>query len=48
MPVIMETENLVKKYGDHVAVNEISFTMEEGEVFSLLGPNGARKSTTIG
>ncbi len=47
MPVILETENLVKKYGDHVAVNEINFTMEEGEVFGLLGPNGAGKSTTI-
>jgi ABC-2 type transport system ATP-binding protein len=47
MPVILETENLVKKYGDQVAVNEISFTMEEGEVLGLLGPNGAGKSTTI-
>ena len=47
MPVILETKNLVKKYGDHIAVNEISFTIEEGEVFGLLGPNGAGKSTTI-
>ena len=47
MPVILEAENLVKKYGENVAVKGISFTMEEGEVFGLLGPNGAGKSTTI-
>ncbi len=47
MPVILETENLVKKYGENVAVKGISFTMQEGEVFGLLGPNGAGKSTTI-
>jgi len=47
MPVILEVENLVKKYGENVAVKGISFTMEEGEVFGLLGPNGAGKSTTI-
>lgn len=47
MPVILEADNLMKKYGDHIAVNDISFTMEEGEVFGLLGPNGAGKSTTI-
>jgi ABC-2 type transport system ATP-binding protein len=47
MPVILEAENLVKKYGDNVAVKGISFTMQEGEVFGLLGPNGAGKSTVI-
>jgi ABC-2 type transport system ATP-binding protein len=47
MPVILEAENLVKKYGENVAVKGISFTMEEGEIFGLLGPNGAGKSTTI-
>ncbi len=47
MPVILEAENLVKKYGENVAVKGISFTMQEGEVFGLLGPNGAGKSTTI-
>jgi ABC-2 type transport system ATP-binding protein len=47
MPVILEVENLVKKYGENVAVKGISFTMQEGEVFGLLGPNGAGKSTTI-
>jgi ABC-2 type transport system ATP-binding protein len=44
---ILEVERLVKKFGDFVAVKEISFTMQEGEVFGLLGPNGAGKSTTI-
>jgi ABC-2 type transport system ATP-binding protein len=47
MAPILEVENLVKKYGENVAVKGISFTMEEGEVFGLLGPNGAGKSTTI-
>ena len=44
---ILEATELVKKYGDLVAVNNASFTMEAGEVFGLLGPNGAGKSTTI-
>jgi ABC-2 type transport system ATP-binding protein len=44
---ILEARDLVKKYGDFTAVNNVSFTIEEGEVFGLLGPNGAGKSTTI-
>jgi len=44
---ILEADGIVKKYGDFVAVNEVSFSMQEGEVFGLLGPNGAGKSTTI-
>jgi len=44
---ILEANGLVKKFGDIVAVNDVSFSMEEGEVFGLLGPNGAGKSTTI-
>ena len=46
MPVV-EVENLLKKYGDFVAVKGVSFQVEEGEIFGLLGPNGAGKSTTI-
>lgn len=40
-------ENLVKKYDDITAVDDISFQVEEGEIFSLLGPNGAGKTTTL-
>jgi len=44
---IIEVENLSKSFGDIKAVNEISFTVSEGEIFGFLGPNGAGKSTTI-
>jgi len=44
---ILEAQGLGKKFGDFVAVRDVSFTMQEGEVFGLLGPNGAGKSTTI-
>lgn len=44
---IIEVEHLVKNYGDLAAVNDISFTVDEGEVFGLLGPNGAGKTTVI-
>ncbi len=47
MAPILEVRNLVKKFGDTAAVDDISFYIEEGEVFSLLGPNGAGKTTTI-
>ena len=43
----IEVQNLVKKYGDLTAVNEISFKVYKGEVFSFLGPNGAGKTTTV-
>lgn len=46
-PPILEVKNLAKSYGDFAAVKGISFTIEEGEIFSLLGPNGAGKTTSI-
>lgn len=41
-------DNLVKRYGDFIAVNGVSFHVKSGEVFGFLGPNGAGKSTTVG
>jgi len=46
-PNAIEVEHIVKKYGDFIAVNDISFAVKEGEIFGLLGPNGAGKSTLI-
>ena len=44
---MIEISNLVKKYGDHVAVDKLSLTIEPGKIYGLLGPNGAGKSTTM-
>jgi len=44
---IIEAKNLVKKFGDFTAVDNISFNVREGEIFAFLGPNGAGKTTTI-
>ncbi len=44
---MIQVENLVKKYGSHVAVNNLSFTIEKGKIYGFLGPNGAGKSTTM-
>src|SRR5579871_1173694 len=44
---IIEVYDLVKRFGDHTAVDSINFAVEAGEIFGLLGPNGAGKSTTI-
>ncbi|HKD02332.1 MAG TPA: ATP-binding cassette domain-containing protein [Terriglobales bacterium] len=43
----IEVDHIVKKYGDFTAVDDVSFSVKEGEIFGLLGPNGAGKSTLI-
>ena len=44
---MIEVKNLVKKYGNHLAVDHLSFTVEKGQIYGFLGPNGAGKSTTM-
>ena len=44
---MIEVEHLTKRYGAHTAVDDISFTVEDGCIYGLLGPNGAGKSTTM-
>ncbi|MBM3708173.1 MAG: ATP-binding cassette domain-containing protein, partial [Actinobacteria bacterium] len=44
---IIEVKNLIKKFNGIIAVNDISFTVKENEIFGFLGPNGAGKTTTI-
>lgn len=44
---MIEVKHLRKKYGDHYAVNDLSFTLESGKIYGFLGPNGAGKSTTM-
>lgn len=44
---MIEVKNLTKKYGDHFAIQDISFSLEKGKIYGLLGPNGAGKSTTM-
>lgn len=44
---MIQVKNLTKKYGNHLAVDDISFQVKEGHIYGLLGPNGAGKSTTM-
>ena len=44
---MIEVKHLCKRYGEHVAVDDLSFTIENGHVYGFLGPNGAGKSTTM-
>jgi len=45
--ITIQTSGLVKKFGDFTAVNQVSFTVNKGEIFGFLGPNGSGKTTTI-
>ena len=47
MDTILAIENLVKKYGNHCVVNNVSFNLEKGKIYGLLGPNGAGKTTIM-
>ena len=44
---MIEVENLVKRYGNHLAVDHLTFQVESGKIYGFLGPNGAGKSTTM-
>jgi len=44
---LIEVKNLTKRYGKHLAVDDLSFTVEKGQIYGFLGPNGAGKSTTM-
>src|SRR5260221_3849123 len=44
---MIKAKNLTKKFGDFTAVDNVSFSVNKGEIFAFLGPNGAGKSTTI-
>lgn len=47
MPSVIEVSNLHKRYEDKIAVDDVSLTVQEGEIFGILGPNGAGKTTTV-
>ena len=44
---MIEVKHLTKRYGNHIAVNDLNFTIDKGKVYGFLGPNGAGKSTTM-
>jgi len=44
---VISVERLTKRYGDHVAIDDVSFTVEKGQILAFLGPNGAGKTTTM-
>ena len=46
-PPALRVENLIKRYGDFLAVDDVSLSVEQGDFFGFLGPNGAGKTTTI-
>lgn len=45
--VVLQVSNLVKRYGDLIAVDQVTFNVQRGEIFGILGPNGAGKTTTL-
>jgi ABC-2 type transport system ATP-binding protein len=47
MPVAIEVQGLRKRYADTIAVHDVSFSVEQGEIFGIVGPNGAGKTTTV-
>jgi ABC-2 type transport system ATP-binding protein len=47
MPAVIEVRDLHKRYDDKIAVDDVSLTVQEGEIFGILGPNGAGKTTTV-